>query len=401
MRTIEEIQASMTALVDGAADRSLTDDEVTQFENLETELTAVQRDGQVRARHAAYRTVRVPAGVPVPTNTGSRREPDTIDRAFSNYLRTGQPNADLADLAVSNAQGEGSSAGGGYLVPTEFRQKIVDRMVSFGGLGPEVETINTDTGGPLDFGTLDDTASVGGIAAEHAAPASGTDLAFGKKSLGAYRYTSAGAGSNLPLRVSTALIRDAAFDIDGLVARKLADRIYRAQAPHWVTGTGVGEPLGLLADSLTQDLDLDTADTPDYQDLVDTQDALDEAYEGNAKWLMRKNTWSQLRLIVDLNGRPIIQDSTDGISERPRRRLLGHDVIIDQATPLLSSAGITFPIAFGDFRESYVRRFVGGVAVLVNPYSRMSNGEIEYTGEMYADGLVQNRNSYVILRNNT
>lgn len=401
MRTIEEIQASMTALVDGAADRSLTDDEVTQFENLETELTAVQRDQQVRARNAAYRTVRIPAGVPVPTNTGSRREPDSIDLAFRNYLRTGQPNADLADLAVTNAQGEGTSAGGGYLVPTEFRQKIVDRMVSYGGLGPEVETITTDTGGPLDFGTLDDTANTGDISAEHAAPASGADLVFGKKSLGAYRYTSAGAGSNLPLRVSTALIRDAAFDIEGLVARKLADRIYRGQAPHWVTGTGVGEPLGLVADSFTADKDLDTADTPDYEDLVEAQDALDAAYEPNAKWIMKKNTWSQLRLIVDLNGRPIIQDSTDGISGRPARMLLGSPVVVDEAMPTLSSAGITFPIAYGDFRESYVRRFVGGVTVLVNPYTRQSFGEIEYTGEMYADGLVQNRNSYVIVRNNT
>lgn len=403
MRTIEEIQTTMTALVDGAADRPLTDDEVTQYEALEADLVAVQRDQQLRARDQAYRTVRVPAGVPVPVNAaGTRREPDSIDRAFNHYLRTGIPNADISGLAApTNAQGEGASAGGGYLVPTEFRQKIVDRMVAFGGLGNEVETITTDTGGPLDFGTLDDTANTGAISAESAAPASGADLVFGKKSLGAYRYTSAGAGSNLPLRVPTALIRDSAFDIEGLVARKLAERIYRGQAPHWVTGTGVAEPQGLLAASFTQDLDLDTADTPDYQDLVDTQDELDAAYEGNAKWLMRKNTWSQLRLIVDLNGRPIVQDSTDGISEKPRRRLLGHDVVIDQAAPLLSSAGITFPIAFGDFRESYVRRFVGGVTILVNPYTRQANGEIEYTGEMYADGLVQNRNAYVILRNNT
>src|SRR3982751_878498 len=65
MRTIEEITAAMTALVDGAADRSLTDDEVTAYEGLETELknaqAATQRDEQVRARNAAYNAVRPPA----------------------------------------------------------------------------------------------------------------------------------------------------------------------------------------------------------------------------------------------------------------------------------------------------------------------------------------------------
>lgn len=400
MRTIEEITSAMTALVDGAADRSLTDEEVAQYEAMEKELKGVQATDAIRSRNAAYNVVRTPAGVP------SRRSadpdaPSDLDLAFRNYLRTGVPNADISGLAVTNAQGEGSSAGGGYLVPTTFQKKIVDRMVAFGGLGNEVETINTTTGGPLDFGTLDDTSNTGDIAAEHAAPASGADLVFGKKSLGAYRYTSAGAGSNLPVRVSTALIRDAAINIESIVADKLAERIYRKQAAHWCTGTGVGEPMGLVAGSLTADNDLDTADTPDYEDLIETEDLLDPAYEPGAKWVMRKNTWSQLRLIVDTAGRPILQDSTDGITGRPQRMLLGYPVVIDQAMPLLSSAGDTFPIAFGDLRQAYVRRFVGSVSVLVNPYSRMSNGEIEYTGEMYADGLVQNRNAYVIVQNNT
>jgi hypothetical protein len=68
MRTIEEITASMTALVDGAADRSLTDDEVAQYEGFETELQAAQRDDAIRARNAAYNAARPPvrpAGAPV------------------------------------------------------------------------------------------------------------------------------------------------------------------------------------------------------------------------------------------------------------------------------------------------------------------------------------------------
>lgn len=58
MRTIEEITSAMTALVDGAADRSLTDDEVTDYQIMETELQTAQRDEGIRARNAAYNTVR-------------------------------------------------------------------------------------------------------------------------------------------------------------------------------------------------------------------------------------------------------------------------------------------------------------------------------------------------------
>jgi HK97 family phage major capsid protein len=356
----------------------------------------VRKSNEIRARNTAYNT---PLASVV--HVGVPREDQGLEKAYDHYLRTGIPNQDISGLRVTNAQGEGTSAGGGYMVSPGFRTKIVERMVAFGGLAAEVETLNTTTGQPLEYPTNDDTANVGGITAESAALTSGADLVFGSIALGAYKYTSAGAGSNLPLRVSTELLQDAAFPVQEKISKALGTRIARAQAAHWVTGTGVGQPKGLVAASLTSDRDLDTADTPDYEDLVDTQDLLDESYEQNAKWIMRKNTWSQLRLIVDTNGRPIVQDSTSGISEKPVRRLLGAEVILDEAMPLLSSAGDTYCIAYGDFRESYVIRRVSNMVVVVNPWSRASNGEVEFHAFERADGNIQNRNSYVILRNNT
>lgn len=405
MRTIEEITAAMTALVDGATDRALTDDEVQTYENLEIELAGVQRDQQIRQRNTAYNTVQIPAGMP------ARPRPDDgrtdLDRAFDNYLRTGVPNADIAGLREqnvgdwSNAQSEGASAAGGYLVPNEFRQKLVEVRKSFGGFSAHVETLNTSTGAPIEYPTNDDTANEGDITAESAAVTSGADLVFGQVTLGAYKYTSAGAGSNLPLRVPVELLQDAAFDVTGLVSRKLAQRIQRKQAAHWVTGTGVDQPQGILAASLTSDRDLDTADAVDYEDLVEFQDLLDEEYDSAAAWLMRKNTWSQIRLIVDLNGRPLVQSSTDGIAGRPARMLLDRPVIIDEAAPLLSSAADTYPIAYGDFREAYILRRVSNLVVFVNPYTRAANGEVEYHAWERADGKVQNRAAYKILQNNT
>ena len=395
MKTIEEIMAAMTAIMDGAADRDLTDDEVTNYEKLEVELAAAQKSNQARQRHAAYNVVRTPAGVPAAGGVPKDGRSD-LDRAFENYLRTGRPNQDL-----TMAQGEGSSGAGGYLVPTGFRQKLVEVRKAFGGFAAETDSFDTGDGAPIEYPTLDDTANTGDITAESAAITSGNDLAFGTVTLGAYKYTSTGAGSNLPLRVPVELLQDAAFDVEALVSRKLGERIARKQAQHWVTGSGVSQPLGILGSSLTPDNDLDVADTIDYDDIMDTYDLLDEAYEGNAKWLMRKNTWSQIRGIVDGNGRPLVQDALSGIGGTPQRQLLGFPVILDAAAPLLSSAGITTPIAFGDFREAYVRRMVSNLVVVVNPYSRADHGEVEFTAWERADGNIQNRSAYVIVRNNT
>lgn len=391
--TREEILARLREIQAAAGSRSFTDAEITEIEGLEAALEAWDRSDAARARIAAL-------GRPAPGigPVGAPAHEDGLERAFVAYLRTGQPNADISGLRAE--QSEGVSTAGGYTVPPGFLQRIVEAQLSYGGLAPQVETITTDSGQPLEWPTLDDTANSGAIVAENAAPASGADLAFGTAQLGAYKYVAAGADGE-PLRVPVELIQDSAFDIAGLVARKLGERIARTQAPHWVTGTGVGQPKGLLASSLTSDRDLDTADTPDYEDLVDLTDLLDEAYDPGAVWLMRRNTWSQLRLIVDTNGRPIIQSAMEGISGRPARTLLGKPVVIDEAVPLLSSAGDTYCMAYGDLRQAYVIRRVRALTVLVDPYTRGKYGQVAYHAWDRADGTIQNRSAYVIMQNNT
>jgi HK97 family phage major capsid protein len=396
--TIEEILSALQAIIDQAVTpdsgepRDLTEEEAARYETLEAQLAVARRSQEIRARQNAYQMPVAGIGV-----VSAARPDDGLERAFDSYLRTGTPNQDITQL---RAQGEGISSAGGYLVPSGFRQKLVERMVAFGGFANEAEDFSTSDGRPLEYPTFDDTANSGTITAESGAFTGGADAAFGNVSLGAYKYTSAGAG-DLPIRVPVELMQDNAFDLRGLLTKAMGTRIARKQTVDFVTGTGVGQPKGILCSTLTADRDLDTADTPDYEDLVEFQDLLDEAYEPNAKWLMRKSTWSQLRLIVDTIGRPILQTLTDGITGKPERRLLGAPVVIDQAVPVLSSAGDTFCLAYGDFRESYVIRRVANLVVMVDPYSRANYGEVQYTAWLRGDGNVQNRNAYVIMQNNT
>jgi HK97 family phage major capsid protein len=396
MKTIEEILAALQGIVDAANGRSLTDDEVTAYEALEKELDSVRKTTEVRARQNAY-TMPVNASAYV----GTAREDNGLERAYDAFLRTGVPNADISGLRVTNAQGEGTGAGGGYMVPPGFRQKIVERMVAYGGLAAEVDSFNTTTGNNIEYPTLDDTASVGGITAESAAVASGNDLTFGTVALGAYKYTSAGAGSNLPLRVPVELLQDAAFDVQGLVSRAMGTRIARAQAAHWCTGTGVGQPKGIVAGSLTADNTVATSDVLVYQDFLDTEALLDPAYEQNAKWVMNKGTWTAIRGILDggATGRPIIFDqAASGAGGAPAKQLLGYPVVIDQAMPVYTDTAAFFAV-LGDLRESYVIRRVSNIVVVVNPYTRAANGEVEFTAWERADGNIQLRNSYAIMRN--
>ena len=404
-KSVKEITDELSAIVDAAdaEGRDLTEDELTVTAELETELgeakdrqerTAAVRD-KIAAEIADRKKAVTPALVTSPKDKGS----DTIENAFAHYLRTGQANADLSELR--NAQSAGNDAEGGYTVPEGFRQKLVDRMKAFGGIASVVETITTDAGNRLPWPTLDDTANSGEVVAEGATFVGGADLVFGEASLGAYSYMAGGAGG-LPLRVSRELVQDSAFDILTLVANKLGDRLARIQATHLVTGTGTNQPKGIVNGLTGVGMFTGTspADSLTYADLLKAVHSVDPAYRGNARWAFNDTTLQLIRGLLDSTGRPLLKRADDGAASGgpAGETLLGYPVTVDQAFPSVSvnSATVNWGV-FGDLAEGYVVRRVRAVELLVNPYARMANRQIEYSCWARMDATQQNVNAYKAL----
>lgn len=392
MRTIEEITAAMTALIDSAADRSLTEEEVTQYEGFENELKSVQRSQEIRNRNAAYNTVVNPAGTP---RRGAATE-DTYDNAFWNYVRSGGKATD--GLQISNDQSEGVGSQGGYLVPPLFRQKLIERLKAFGGIGAVASRYTTGNGNPVEWPTIDDTANVGEIVQEGNTFSSQADLAFGTNGLGAYSYV-AGGGAGNPLRLSLELIQDSAFDLEGLLTRLLATRINRIQAVHFAVGTGVAQPLGLVTGKTLVQSAANTGLT--YEDLVTYVHSVDPAYRANARWVMNDLTFAAIKKIKNPTSGDYVYigGGTNNIqtpSQEPGM-LLDFPVTIDQALPAYVNASPTTPaIVFGDIEQGYVIRDVKDVQLLVNPYTRMANRQVEFTAWARADATQQDSNAYVV-----
>lgn len=392
--SVEEILEAQTAIVDGAEGRSFTDDEVQQYEALEAQLVTRSRDDGIRARHKAY-TTPVPPAAAAAVHVGTAQEDDTLERAFNHYLRTGVENDDLQEL---RAQSEGVGSEGGFLVPEGFRNKLVDRMLAFGGISRAAETITTTTGNPLPWPTLDDTANSGEVVSEGGIWSSGADLVFGSASLGAYTYA-AGGGSSTPIRLSIELLQDSAFNVEGIVSNKLGMRLARAQAAHLVTGTGVQQPKGLIHGLTGIEIAADTAGIT-YDDLITFVHSVDPAYrEMGCAWAFNDLSLSTIMKIKDSNGDPIWRpDNADMGTSLGGGMLLGYPVIVDQGFPDFSAANNTQNWgAFGNFMAGYVIRRVRDVAIVVNPWTRASNRQVEYSAYARMDATPQDANAYVAL----
>jgi len=386
--TVEEILAALQAIVDSAkaddgTDRPLTDEEAARYQELEGQLAMVRQSAEIRSRHQAYLT---PVRTDLHVNVAGADE-DPVERAFESYLRTGNASDELAQY---RAQSEGTNTAGGYLVPQGFRAKLVDRMKQFGGIANYAETFTTSEGNLVPYPTVDDTANIGEIVAEGGTFAAGADLVFAQRTLSAYKYMAGGAG-NLPLKVSWELLQDSAFDVAGFIARKLGERIARVQAVHWATGTGTGQPQGIVTPITTSG----TIGTLALADLVATILFLDPAYRAGAQWLMNDATYGTIMGLNDSTGRPLLTGVNDGIAGQiDQPRLLGYPVVIDQAMPS-KATGAKF-LAFGDIGEAYVIRRVKDVTLVTLNELYAANGQTGFMAWARADGAVQNPNAIVV-----
>ena len=386
--TIEEILAKLQEIADAGETRSLTDDEVTKYEELEGQLKAAQKTQELRARQAAY--VAPNASLQAAVNVAAPKADDQLDRAFDHYLRSGQENAEFHEF---RAQGVGTPSAGGFTVPQTFWNKLIEVRKTFGGIQSVSETITTDSGEEIRYPVLDDTANTGVLVDELTAPASnGADLAFSEVKLHAYRYVAPGASHN-PLRVSRELLQDSAFDVQSVIARKLGERIERAIAADLAKGSGTGEPKGITAGTVK------TNATLTYDSLIDTVHAVDQAYREGAVWILSDATLAIIEKLKDQAERPLINMAFDGINTaRTSRTLLGYPVIVDNAVDTYAATGAVKWGVFGNISEGYIVRRVNGAELIVNPYSAANDGAVEFTLHVRADATVQNTAAFRVLQ---
>lgn len=399
--TVEEILTALRAIVDGAVDeqgqdRLLTEEEAQRYEELEVQLATARRNDQIRQRNAAYGTVTTT----VAPSAGPRTD-DTLERAFTEWVKTGHENADVVEL---RAQGEGTGSAGGYLVPTTLLNRLTDRMKAFGGIEGAADVLSTSSGETLAWPTLDDTSNEGEIVNEGAAPTGGADLVFGKRELGAYRFSSTGTGAS-PLRISIELLADNQFNVEGRVLDKLGERIARHAAPKLITGTGANEPEGILngctvANGRSVAVGSGTALT--YTTLVAVEHSVDPAYRqmGGCVWAFNDASLLLIKQMVDSNGDPLwLPLNDDRISGGLfRGTLLGWPVVIDQGFPDFDpdSETVNWGV-FGRISDAFVVRNVGGVMVIRDQYARKSQGEVEFVAHARKDSIQNDKNAYIAL----
>lgn len=311
----------------------------SQIARLEAMLDAT-RDQQVDAAVGQAAERRAHA-----TGTGKRGAD-----LYAKFLRGGEKaiSADeWREIRATMSTTTGSE--GGFSVQSDVAAQIIDQLKYFGGMREAATVIQTAMGNPLSFPGSDGTAETGELIAENTT-ATGADPVFTTVALNAYKY------SSKIVAVPFELLQDSQVDVAAFVNTRLAQRVGRITNTHFTTGTGTGQPRGVVtATSAGKTGTTGQTTTVIFDDLVDLVHSVDVAYRsgGSCRWMLNDASLKVVRKLKDSQGRPIFLPGYDGLAGAMADALLGYPITVnnDVATMVANAKSILF----GDFAKYYVR----------------------------------------------
>lgn len=293
---------------------------------------------------------------PEPHQPNKRADPETpesrsVDEIFRSYLQNGTEGLSSEDRSIlreMRAQGTGTDAGGGYTVPQGFMNELVIALKAYGPmLDPGVtRELVTASGNQIDWPTMDDTSNKGALLGENTQD-SEQDVAFGQKQLDAYKYTSK------IIRVSEELLQDNAINVEGVVRDAMAERLGRIVNEHLTTGSGTGQPNGIVSAS-TNGTTATSNSAITFDEVIDLVHAVDPAYRNDPSvaFMFNDSTLQALRKLKDGNNNYIWQPA-DVRSGAPSN-ILGYSFVVNQDMASIGSSAVS--VLFGAMNRYIVRR---------------------------------------------
>ncbi|MGJ8628346.1 MAG: phage major capsid protein [Sulfitobacter sp.] len=286
-------------------------------------------------------------------------------KAFNAYLRNGDDDGlrglELEGKSLSTAV----NSDGGYLVDPQTSDRVQSVLNTTASIRAIASVVQVEA---TSYDVLVDHTDVGAGWATESDPRTETDTPQIDRITIALHELSA-----LP-KASQRLLDDSAFDIEGWLAGRIADKFARAEASAFINGDGIDKPKGLLSHAAVDNdvwtwgnlgyvpSELDGEVTADA--IVDVVYALGAQYRANASFLMNSKTAGRVRKLKDLDGRFLW---SDGLAAGEPARLMGYPVLVAEDMP--DAASDAYAIAFGDFAAGYTVAERPDLRILRDPFS--------------------------------
>lgn len=255
-------------------------------------------------------------GVTNTSETDSIYDSVEYRKAFMNYVIKGDPIPEKFrnEDAVTKTSDIGS-----VIAPTVIR-RIIEKLESTGMILPLMTRTSYAAGAVVPTSTVKPVATW---------VAEGGTSDKQKKTTGQIDFKGYKLRCAISMTLEASVMSLEIFE--SVFVRNVSEAMTKALEQAAITGTGSGQPKGVLKETVPEGQNIDIASDADlaYADLVAAEAALPLAYESGAVWNMTKKTFMQFVGMVDSNGQPIARVNY-GINGKPERTLLGRRVVLNE-----------------------------------------------------------------------
>lgn len=195
--------------------------------------------------------------------------------------------------------------------------------------------------------------------------------------------------------VTQDMVADAAINIEAYLQELVIEQYAVQEGAAFISGSGVGEPKGILSNSDVSILDSGSNTSFDADDMIELFYSLKSGYSRNASWMLNRETLGYVRKFKAGDDNYLWQP---GIAGSVPATILGRPYF--EATDLVAPVTAAFtdgdkPVIFGDFSKYYVVDKMG-IELIRDPFTQYPF--VSYKFKKRTGGDVAQPEAFKILR---
>lgn len=315
-------------------DGKLSADDAAAYEKMEADVVEMKKAIDRLERQASIdRELDKPTSKPI-TNQPENAKPAGGFRATDEYKQDMLTAMRTRFRNISNVLQEGNDQQGGYLVPVEYDNRLIDVLNEENIMRSLATKITTSGEHKINIAATKPAAAW----IEEGGALTFSDATFDQIMMDAYKL-------HVAIKVTEELLYDAAFNLEGYIIDQFGKALANAEEDAFLNGDGKGKPMGVF-DTTNGGQYNTTTSTANISadDIINLVYTLKRPYRKSAAFITNDKTLASLRKLKDNNGAYLWQPA---LTAGEPDRLFGYAIHTSQFAP--EAAAGKPAMAFGDF----------------------------------------------------
>ena len=365
---LEQIEkGESTALVDEKLAKM--EAKMDSYEDINQKLTTAELNADnIKSQIEKLETI-----VTRPNSGFESKQVDEYMSAFDTYCRKGLEGLDPVEkkaLTVSN------DSTGGYLAPPEYVRELIKDVTEISPIR-SIARIRSTASRSIQVPKRTGTFAAQWVS-ESGTRSETTGYNVGLEELPAHEQYAL-------VDISEQDLEDSVFDLEAEMQSEFAEQFAKAEGAAFVSGNAVGKPEGFMTNSSVSSIDSGSNTAITADNLITLVHNIKSDYGRNGTFVFNRSTLAAVRKLKDTAGQYVFQAGMS-LQGGVTNTILGQPYV--EATDMASIAQNAFPIAYGDFRRAYMIVDRVSLAVLRDPFTQATTGNVRYIARRRVGGQV-------------